>query len=432
MIRLRHMITLSPSSNEITEICDESLVTFAPMEAISDGIGGLDTSNEKPLSHLKNGSYNYFSDGDLLLAKVTPCFENGKKALAKGLKNGFGYATSEVYVIRPIKIYGKFLLYLFSSEDFRYEGIKSMTGAGGLKRIGDESILEYRPNIQSIDLQKKVVKFLDYQTTRIDNLIAHKKRFIELLKEKRQALITQAVTKGLNPNVPMKDSGVEWLGKVPEHWGVVRLKHIAEFSNSNVDKNSYEGQKVVYLCNYKDVYYNEFIGSSKEFMKATASDYEIAKFSIEPGDVLITKDSEDPLDIGIPSLIVKKIDSAVCGYHLTIIRSGDKDTSRFIHRSIQSQTIKAYFFERTPGITRYGLSQDTIGSLPIALPPSRERQQIANAIDHHTTRVDNLIKATQESIDLLKERRSALITAAVTGKIDVRGEIEDSEETEVA
>lgn len=269
--------------------------------------------------------------------------------------------------------------------------------------------------------QAKILTTLDRETARIDALIQKKTRFIELLKEKRQALITHAVTKGLDPNVKMKDSGVEWIGQVPEHWEVKRLRHVGRYSNSGVDKKSYEDQQTVELCNYTDVYYNEFINDDMPFMQATASSHEIEQFTLRKGDVIITKDSEDPSDIGIPAFVRHDMPGVVCGYHLTMIRALNDNYGSYIHRSLQSDHTKAHFFVESPGITRYGLNQNTIGNAPVVLPPPDEQATIAATLERETARIDALIGKAEHSITLLKERRAAFITAAVTGQIDLRG-----------
>jgi type I restriction enzyme S subunit len=114
-----------------------------------------------------------------------------------------------------------------------------------------------------------------------------------------------------------KDSGIEWIGEIPEHWRVKRLKYIADVSPSNVDKKAKEDQSEVLLCNYVDVYKNEFITKELSFMKATASDAQIEKFTLSQGDVLLTKDSEDPEDIANPALVREELENVICGYHLT-------------------------------------------------------------------------------------------------------------------
>lgn len=217
-----------------------------------------------------------------------------------------------------------------------------------------------------------------------------------------------------------KDSGVAWLGEVPAHWEVRRLKFVARYQNSNVDKKSYEGQKNVRLCNYTDVYYNEKITNNMDFMVATATDAEIKSMSLKEGDVVITKDSEDPTDIGVPALVSEPLDNVVCGYHLTVLRAKNQDAARYLHRAIQSHPTRAHFFVESPGVTRFGLNQDAIGGLVMPVPPIVERKKIAAFLDEKTTQIDQLIEKKTRFIELLKEKRAALITEAVTGKFDVR------------
>ena len=233
MSRLKFSVALSPTAKTRRLKADDP-VSFIPMEAIKDGLGGVDSSRAEPLSFMTAGSYNYVADGDILLAKVTPCFENGKKGRAERLVNGVGFATSEVYVLRAdaSRIDPDFLLYLLSSEDFRFEGIRSMTGAGGLKRVSAEAVRNYFVKISNPDEQTAISRFLDRETGRIDGLIEKKTRFIALLKEKRAAVITHAVTKGIDLNAPMRDSGVEWIGSVPAHWSKGKLSHWVTHSGS--------------------------------------------------------------------------------------------------------------------------------------------------------------------------------------------------------
>ena len=179
-VRLRHLAKVGPRPALAHLNAEDAEVTFAPMDTLADGPGGLDTSQTRPVSEVSSGSYNFFADGDLLLAKVTPCFENGKKALAKGLVNGVGFATSEVHVIRPNthRIDPRYLFYVLSSEDFRAAGMASMTGAGGLRRVAESAVLNYRPRISDLPTQKAISAFLDREIASIDQLIEKKATFI--------------------------------------------------------------------------------------------------------------------------------------------------------------------------------------------------------------------------------------------------------------
>lgn len=226
-LRLRFVATLNPSKQEAREVGDQEVVSFLPMEAICED-GSLRLEQEKEVGKCLAG-YTYFRDEDVCIAKITPCFENGKGAILRELKGGIGFGTTELIVARPHKekITSEFLDYLFRSQTFRRLGESEMYGAGGQKRVPDSFVRDLAAALPSIGEQRQVTTFLDRETAKIDALIAEQQRLIELLQEKRQAVISQAVTKGLNPDAPMKDSGVEWLEEVPEHWDIVQIKWLS-------------------------------------------------------------------------------------------------------------------------------------------------------------------------------------------------------------
>jgi len=233
------------------------------------------------------------------------------------------------------------------------------------------------------------------------------------------ALINQVVTKGLDPTVEMKPSGVEWIGEIPAHWEVKRLKHIAKILPSNVDKHIYPDEIQVRLCNYTDVYYNDYITVNTVLQRGSCKEREFAKFVLRKGDVIITKDSETPDDIGVPTFVKDDLENVVCGYHLTMIKPLSC-RGEFIFRFIQSDRTRKYFELESNGITRYGLGKPSIENLLLPIPTDSEQQQIANFLDRKTQQIDELIAAEQRKIELLKEYRQSLISEAVTGKIDVR------------
>lgn len=223
-----------------------------------------------------------------------------------------------------------------------------------------------------------------------------------------------------------KPASHEWVNSIPEGWTETRLRFVANVSNSNVDKKSYEGQVPVRLCNYTDVYYNERIEPELEFMQATATPAEIKKFELREGDVIITKDSEDPTDIGVPALVLEDMPGVVCGYHLSVIRTSDPITAAFLQYSIMSHVNKAQLYVDTPGVTRFGLDQDAIKSILILLPPPEERRQIVEMLRKETGRIDGLIEKKTRFIALLKEKRAAVIDHAVTKGTDRNAEMKPS------
>ena len=212
-----------------------------------------------------------------------------------------------------------------------------------------------------------------------------------------------------------RDSGVEWLGEIPEHWEVKRLKHVAEYRTSSVDKKTEDAESPVRLCNYTDVYYRDRIRASDgEYMQATASPKEIARFTLNRGDVLITKDSEDWRDIAVPALIEETAGDFVCGYHLGLIRTTKLADPEFIFRSMQSQTINQQLQTSATGVTRYGLPNAAVGETLIPLPPLDEQRAIAAFLDRETAKIDYLVDRKRLLIERLGEYRRVLITRTVT------------------
>ena len=267
--------------------------------------------------------------------------------------------------------------------------------------------------------QKVIANFLDRKTKQIDTLIRKKEKLIELLKEECTAIINHAVTKGLNPDVTMKDSCIEWIGEIPEEWEVKKLKYLANAKPSNIDKKSKANEDEIFLCNYIDVYNNDFISSELDFMQATANKSQIEKFILIRGDVIATKDSETPDDIANPALVVENFDNVVCGYHLTHIKPKNIHGD-YLFRQFQSKFLQAYFEISANGVTRYGIGVDKFNSVLILVPTHEEQKSIANFLDRKTAEIDSTIKKHKKLIELLKEYRTALISEVVTGKIDVR------------
>ena len=308
------------------------------------------------------------------------------------------------------------LSYFFQSDLQRYA---TGSTARGIKA---SKLCLLKLNLPPLKEQEQIANFLDRKTEQINELIRIKERRIELLQEQRTALINQVVTKGLDPNVEMKPSGVEWIGVIPAHWEVKRLKHVAKILPSNVDKHIYPDEIQVRLCNYTDVYYNDYIIVDTVLAKGSCKESEFAKFALKKGDVIITKDSETPDDIGVPTYVKDNLENVVCGYHLTMIRPL-ACRGEYIFRFIQSDRTRRYFELESNGITRYGLGKPSIENLLLPIPPDSEQQQIANFLDRKTRQIDELIAAEQRKIELLKEYRQSLISEAVTGKIDVRNEV---------
>lgn len=212
---------------------------------------------------------------------------------------------------------------------------------------------------------------------------------------------------------------LSWKNNLPSTWRALPMKAIASYFVSSVDKLIDESEFEVELCNYTDVYKNEFINSSLPFMKATASKDEIERYKLFEGDIIITKDSETWDDIGIPALVTESKYNLLCGYHLAVIR-GHKNriVPKYLLRCLQSKTIRLQLELASSGVTRFGLPKEAIGRLILPVPDPSIQDAIVKLIDSELSRLDSLISSKTSWLALLTEKRQSLITETVSRGID--------------
>lgn len=225
----------------------------------------------------------------------------------------------------------------------------------------------------------------------------------------------------------LKDSGVDCLGKIPEHWVKGKIKNRFFLKPSNVDKKSYDDEIPVELCNYVDVYYNDFITNHLKFMPATATAYEIKKFSLELEDVILTKDSEDPIDIGVPALVKEIKPNLVCGYHLTMLRKRPCHVSgSFLFWALADKAIASQFYREATGVTRWAISSRNIKNVAIAYPNLEEQKAIADYLDKACQNIDKTISLKKQQLEKLEAYRKSVIHEAVTKGLDQTVTMKDS------
>ena len=304
--------------------------------------------------------------------------------------------------------------------------------ANGLTRVGlgqyalDNLEIPFPPKTE----QSTIAAFLDRETAKIDALIAEQQRLIELLKEKRQAVISHAVTKGLNPDAPMKDSGVEWLGEVPEHWDIKRIKNftrsIEQGWSPQCESYSVETIKEWGVLKVGCVNGRAFNPSEN---KALPTNLEpLPELSVSKYDLLISRANTRELvgsaavaDQDYPNLLL-------CDKLYRIRLKADICSPTYLWRYLGVSKVRGQIELQATGASSsmLNIGQATILELAIALPPVDEQSEISSFLDRETAKLDALTTEAQTAITLLQERRTALISAAVTGKIDVRGFASDS------
>jgi len=223
-----------------------------------------------------------------------------------------------------------------------------------------------------------------------------------------------------------KNSGIAWLGEIPEHWEVRRLKYMAYCFPSNVDKHTREGEEKVMLCNYTDVYKNDFITENMKFMVSSATQQQIEKFRLREDDLLITKDSETSDDIAVPAYVTKDFENVICGYHLSIIRSYIDVSGKYLFRLFQHKKFNSQFEICANGVTRVGLGVYDLNNAFATYPPLSEQTKIAAFLDYKLAKIDRFIRKKKQLIKLLNEQKAAIINQAVTKGLDPNANMKPS------
>ena len=256
-----------------------------------------------------------------------------------------------------------------------------------------------------------ILAFLDYETARIDALIAEQQRLIELLKEKRQAVISHAVTKGLDPTVPMKNSGVEWLGEVPAHWGVMNFQLIVHIAEGQVDPTQTPYSEMILIApNHVES------GTGRLLHTESASEQgaDSGKYLCQAGDVVYSKIRPALRKVCIAP------EHSLCSADMYPMRGYSGLINKYLFWFILSEPFSAFALLESERVAMPKINRDALGRLKISLPTIPEQSAIAEHLHYETSKIDALIEEAHCGVTLLNERRSALISAAVTGKIDVR------------
>jgi len=418
-VRVKNIAALNPSKSAVRRLLPDTGVSFLPMQAIGER-GELALTQSKPLGTVLDG-YTYVGEGDVIIAKITPCFENGKGAVATSLKNGVAFATTEVI---PLRCHNnrdrQFLYYLLSSSPFRPLAEGSMYGAGGQKRVSDNFVANYSFALPSEDERVQIATFLDRETAKIDRLIAKQEALIDLLKEKRQAVISHAVTKGLDPDAPMKDSGVEWLGEIPAHWGVAPFYAFFEVQlGKMLDSRRITGEHLFPYLRNTDVQWDQI--NTDDLPMMDFSDEDQIKYELRKGDLIVCEGGE------IGRCAIWNGEEKDCFYQKALHRirplHDDSIWIRFTFYFLRFMAKNEIFSASANQPTIAHLTAEQIRCVRVPAIPLDEQKQIAKFLDVETRKIDETVDTCLKAVELLQERRTALISAAVTGKIDVREEM---------
>ncbi|MBO9483236.1 restriction endonuclease subunit S [Salinisphaera sp. G21_0] len=351
-------------------------------------------------------------DGDVIVSTVRTYLE----AIAPIINPPENLVVSTGFaVIRPTTgVHKKYAAYLLRAKGFIKEVVARSVGVS-YPAINASELVCIKTVLPKEAEQATIANFLDHETAKIDALIEEQKTLIRLLQEKRQAVISHAVTKGLNPDAPMKDSGVEWLGEVPEHWGVAPLKRFADVLDCKHITAEFVDDGIP-LAGIREV--KGWSIDLSEAKRTTQKFYELLiEGGREPvmGDIIYSRNAT----VGEAALVIGN-DVFAMGQDVCLLRSnGDFDSEYLLHQ-LNSPVVKLQLDSLLIGSTFKRINVEDIRNFLILSPPKEEQLEIRNSLRGKTERYDALILDAEEAIKLMQERRTALISAAVTGKIDIR------------
>lgn len=367
------------------------------------------------------GQSNLFRSGDVLFGKLRPYLAKAFRATESGI------CTGELLVLRPKDTIQNYIFNYLLSKQF-IQLVDSSTYGAKMPRADWEFIGNLTCPVPPIKEQKAVADFLERETGKIDALIEKKERLIELLKEKRTALIAHAVTKGLDPNGPMKDSGVEWIGEIPEHWKLVKGKRIFQLMNGYAFKGEYfskesgEGPIVVTPGNFNvdgGLYFND--KNTTRYLVEYPNQFVLKKSDLI---IVLTDLSYKNLILGRTEFV--EFDGLLLNQRIAKIIFNEgykvKIYAEYLRYLLNTQLYRDQLISYTTGATVNHTSPTKVRDRFCLVPPIEEQGEIAKELKKQEFRITELIGKIRNAIDILKEYRTALISAAVTGKIDVREE----------
>jgi len=331
---------------------------------------------------------------------------------------GEANVNQHVCILRPRKKISTEFLYFILRSDIGQEQINLEQTGSGREGLNFEALKNFFIPSIGLDEQTAIANYLDRKTAQIDKLIAQKKRLIELYEEEKTAIINQAVTKGIDPDVRLKDSGIDWLGEISEHWKMKKLRYLGSCQNGVSKGGEYFGSGFPFIS-YGDVY-NDFVLPQQVDGLAESTENDRANYSVTTGDVLFTRTSETADEIGFTSTCLETIDDAIFSGFLIRFRPKTNILFEGFSKYYFSSSLHRLFFVKEMNlVTRASLSQELLKRLPVLLPPIIEQKQISIYLDKAMEHINVKIAKTKKRIELQKEYRTALISEVVTGKLRI-------------
>lgn len=402
--------TTPPSGNE--EYFDGNINWFTPADLDHSFI--LKSSKRKITElAVKDNVVKLFEVNSVLLVSIGNLGKVGVLAEKSSCNQQLNAITFNTKIF---PLYGAYYLssitqYIYSFANITLLSILNQFQTGEIKIL-----------LPPLPIQKKIADFLDKETSHIDRLISTKEHFIELLEEKRKSVISESVTRGIGNKVKLKDSGIKWLGKIPKHWQVKKLKFLTKDGLVNgIFKKSEDFGSGTLLVNVSDVYSQNYIVNIENLERVEVTQNEIENFKVKKGDIFFVRSSLKKEGIAQSAYIDNIKENIVFECHLIKISLNNLHVMpSYLIFFLNSTICRERLISLSITTTMTTIGQMDIGNLEIPLPPLDEQEKIVNYLKRILEKTDNLISKTKKSIELLKEKRTALISEVVIGKREVK------------
>lgn len=403
--RIKYVAEFEPKCN-MNELNNDSIVTYLPMECLKNGYF---EKRERNLGDLPT-SLTHFQENDIVMAKVTPCFENGNIAIMQKLQSGFGLGSSELFVLRCKTVNIHYLFWWLQNRGFVSQACSTMTGTGGLKRVSPYFIKNCTMHMPPEIEQVRISNFLYAQCEELDNV--HKKTCasIEEYKKLKQAVITQAVTKGIRGSRELKDSGIEWIGEIPVEWEERRIKTLF---NLRKERNFSPLEEVNLISLYTDL----GVVQHSELEKTTGN-----KASNADGYKTVYRD-----DIVVNIILCwmgaigRSEYNGVTSPAYDVYIPRNEVLSKFYHYYFRTKGFSGDCYKRGKGIMamRWRTYSDQFRDIRVVYPSLEEQREIVNYLDQKCAAIDELIAKKEQYLSEIENYKKSLIYEYVTGNKEV-------------
>ena len=402
--RIKYVADFDPSC-DFSMLSPDSVITYTPMENIKNGYYIPNTAILGSLST----SLTAYRDNDIVMAKVTPCFENGNIAVMSGLSSGVGLGSSELFVFRVKGMQTRYLFYWLQNHAFVEQAKATMTGTGGLKRVSPQFVRDCAIHCPPVDEQSRIADFLDIECAQIDAVIEQTRASIEEYKKLKQSVITQAVTKGIRPGRKMKDSGVEWIGEIPEEWLVFRIANLYDERN---EKGS-EDLPILTVSINTGISDHEIPDDEQSRVFVRSEDRTLYK-RVCPGDL-----AYNMMRAWQGAFGAVRVEGMVSpAYVVAKPKTPGALDSRYVEALLRTPSAIEEMHRYSRGITdfRLRLYWPEFKNIRACVPSIEEQREIADYIDLKSEEIDSLIMKKQNFLVEMETYKKSMIFDYVTGK----------------